>query len=83
MKKHLTLSERALIEKCIAQDMTFVSIARTLERSPSTISREFPAFAIAFAIPDLPTPVWIAVNSVLTLTAAQSAKSMSRHTASF
>lgn len=40
MKKHLSLSERAVIEKCIAQDMTFASIARRLERSPSTISRE-------------------------------------------
>ena len=40
MKKHLTLSERAIIEKCIAQDMSFASIARKLERSPSTISRE-------------------------------------------
>lgn len=40
MKKHLSLSERAIIEKCIAQDMTFASIGRKLERSPSTISRE-------------------------------------------
>lgn len=40
MKKHLTLSKRAIIEKCFAQDMTFASIARKLECSPSTISRE-------------------------------------------
>lgn len=40
MKKHLTLSERAIIEKCIAQDLSFASIAWKLERSPSTISRE-------------------------------------------
>lgn len=40
MSKHLTLSDRAIIEKYLAQDMPFSYIAKRLQRSPSTISRE-------------------------------------------
>ena len=40
MGKHLTLSDRAIIERYLVHDMTFSYIARRLERSPSTISRE-------------------------------------------
>lgn len=40
MPKQLSLSERIMIERMIHQDYTFASIARRLERSPSTISRE-------------------------------------------
>lgn len=40
MSKHLTLSDRAIIEKYIVLDMSFAYIARRLNRSPSTISRE-------------------------------------------
>lgn len=40
MSKHLSLTDRALIEKFIAQDFTFSYIARSLHRSPATISRE-------------------------------------------
>ena len=40
MSKHLTLSDRAIIEKYLAQDMPFSYIAKRLHRSPSTISRE-------------------------------------------
>ena len=40
MSKHLSLTDRALLEKFIAQDFTFAYIARRLHRSPATISRE-------------------------------------------
>lgn len=40
MSKHLSLADRALIERFIAQDFTFTAMAKRLERSPSTISRE-------------------------------------------
>lgn len=40
MSKHLTLSDRAIIEKYIALDMPFAYIARRLNRSATTISRE-------------------------------------------
>ncbi len=40
MSKHLSFSERSVIERSLANDRTFASIARLLERSPSTISRE-------------------------------------------
>ena len=40
MSKHLTLTDRAIIEKHIAQDMSFAYIARCLNRSATTISRE-------------------------------------------
>lgn len=40
MSKHLTLSDRAIIEKYLAQNMPFSYIAKQLHRSPSTISME-------------------------------------------
>ncbi|MBR5793925.1 MAG: IS30 family transposase [Anaerotignum sp.] len=40
MSKHLTLSDRSIIEKYIALDMSFAYIARRLNRSATTISRE-------------------------------------------
>ncbi len=40
MSKHLSLTGRALIERCLVHDYTFASIARKLTRSPTTISRE-------------------------------------------
>lgn len=40
MSKHLTLSDRAIIEKYLALDMPFAYIARQLNRSATTISRE-------------------------------------------
>lgn len=40
MTRHLSLSDRALIEKFIAEDFTFSYIAKRLHRSPATISRE-------------------------------------------
>ena len=40
MGKHLTLTDRAVIERCIAQDFSFAAIARKLCRSASTIARE-------------------------------------------
>lgn len=40
MSKHLTLSDRAIIEKYLAQDMSFSFIAKRLNRSATTISRE-------------------------------------------
>ena len=40
MAKQLSLSERMLIERMLHQDYTFATIARKLERSPSSISRE-------------------------------------------
>ena len=40
MSKHLSLADRALVERFIAQDFTFAAMAKRLERSPSTISRE-------------------------------------------
>lgn len=40
MNTHLSYSERVFIERSIATDKTFATIARVLDRSPSTISRE-------------------------------------------
>lgn len=40
MSKHLTLTDRAIIEKYLVQDMSFSFIAKRLNRSASTISRE-------------------------------------------
>ena len=40
MSKQLSLSERIIIERMLAQNYTFASIARKLERSASTIARE-------------------------------------------
>lgn len=40
MSKHLTLTDRAIIEKYLAQDMSFSFIAKRLNRSATTIFRE-------------------------------------------
>ena len=40
MSNHLTLSDRAIIERYLALDMSFAYIARKLNRSATTISRE-------------------------------------------
>ncbi len=40
MSKHLSLSDRALIERMIHMDFNFAQIAKKLDRTPSTISRE-------------------------------------------
>ena len=40
MSKHLSLTDRAIIEKYLVQDMSFAFIARRLNRSPTTISNE-------------------------------------------
>lgn len=40
MAKHLTLSDRIIIERGINNELTFATIARMLDRSPSSISRE-------------------------------------------
>lgn len=40
MPTQLTLSERMIIERMLHRDMSFASIGRALERSPSTIARE-------------------------------------------
>ena len=40
MSKHLTLTDRAIIEKYLAQYMSFSFIAKRLNRSATTISRE-------------------------------------------
>lgn len=40
MSKHLTLSDRAIIERYLALDMSFSYIAKRLNRSATTISRE-------------------------------------------
>ena len=40
MTRHLSLTDRSLIVRFVAQDFTFAYIARRLHRSPATISRE-------------------------------------------
>lgn len=40
MSKHLTLSDRTIIEKYLVLDMSFAYIAKRLNRSATTISRE-------------------------------------------
>jgi len=40
MTKHLSLTDRALIERFIVQDISYTTMAKRLSRSPSTISRE-------------------------------------------
>lgn len=39
-KKHLTMSQRILIEKGLCDKKTFAQIAREIDKSPSTISKE-------------------------------------------
>lgn len=40
MSKHLTLTDRTIIKRYLAQDMPFSYIAKRLDRSATTISRE-------------------------------------------
>ena len=40
MSKHLSLSERSIIESMLSKDFTFAQIAKKLNRTASTISRE-------------------------------------------
>ncbi len=40
MAKHLSLSERAFIERALVHEKSFADIAKVLNRSASTISRE-------------------------------------------
>lgn len=40
MSKHLSLSDRVIIEKYLTLDMSFAYISRRLSRSATTISRE-------------------------------------------
>lgn len=46
MSKHLSLSDRAMIEKLLVMDFTFASIAKKLNRSLSTISREVKRYRV-------------------------------------
>ncbi|NCC87244.1 MAG: helix-turn-helix domain-containing protein, partial [Clostridia bacterium] len=46
MSKHLSLSDRAMIERLLTLDFTFASIAKKLDRSPSTISREIKRYRV-------------------------------------
>lgn len=46
MSKHLSLSDRILIEKFLHHDYTFASMARKLDRSPTTISREVKRYRV-------------------------------------
>lgn len=46
MAKHLTLSDRIVIERGINNELTFATIARILERSPSSISREVKRYRV-------------------------------------
>lgn len=46
MPNHLTLSDRIVIERGINDGLTFATIARMLDRSPSSISREVKRYRI-------------------------------------
>ncbi len=46
MSNHLTLSDRIVIERGLNNDFTFATIARMLDRSPSSISREVRRYRI-------------------------------------
>lgn len=46
MAKHLTLSDRIIIERGINNELTFATIARMLDRSPSSISREVKRYRV-------------------------------------
>ena len=39
-RKHMTLSDRIIIEQGLNQQMTFKSIAASIEKDPSSISKE-------------------------------------------
>ena len=46
MSNHLTLSDRIVIERGINNELTFATIARMLDRSPSSISREVKRYRV-------------------------------------
>lgn len=46
MSKHLSLSDRTMIERLLVLDYTFAAIAKRLNRSPSTISREVKRYRV-------------------------------------
>lgn len=46
MSNHLTLSDRIVIERGIHNELTFATIARMLDRSPSSISREVKRYRV-------------------------------------
>ena len=46
MSKHLSLSDRTMIERLLVMDYTFAAIAKRLNRSPSTISREVKRYRV-------------------------------------
>lgn len=46
MANHLTLSDRIIIERGLNNDLTFAYIARMLNRSPSSISREVKRYRV-------------------------------------
>jgi len=46
MSKHLSLSDRVMIERLLNMDFTFASIARKLDRSATTISREIKRYRV-------------------------------------
>lgn len=46
MAKHLTLSDRIIIERGINDELTFATIARMINRSASTVSREVLKFRV-------------------------------------
>lgn len=46
MSKHLSLSDRSMIERLLVMDYTFASIAKKLGRSASTISREIKRYRV-------------------------------------
>lgn len=46
MSKHLSLSDRVMVERLLHMDFTFSSIAKKLNRSASTISREIKRYRV-------------------------------------
>ena len=46
MAKHLTLTERAFIERALAQDYSFAYIGKVLDRSDTTIAREVKRYRV-------------------------------------
>ena len=46
MSNHLTLSDRIVIERGINNELTFATIARMLDGSPSSISREVKRYRV-------------------------------------
>lgn len=53
MGKHLSLSDRALIERSLVHDYTFAAISRKLNHSPTTIPREIKRHCVFLIRKDL------------------------------